>query len=95
MDLYQKILVTTIALIALVTACGAFEECENELDFMCRSDKTCIDSKKMCDKKHDCEDGSDEEDCGKICIYNNYWQCNEHNQAKNSFLRLGGKNSFL
>lgn len=41
------------------------EGCEKETDFMCRSDKKCIDSSLMCDKKFDCEDKSDEESCSK------------------------------
>lgn len=46
-------------------------ECENETDFMCRSDKKCIDSALMCNKKFDCEDRSDEEGCSK-CITHYY-----------------------
>lgn len=43
----------------------AQEECEKETDFMCRSDKKCIDSSLMCNKKFECDDRSDEENCSK------------------------------
>lgn len=48
------------------------DECERETDFMCRSDKKCIDSALMCDKKFDCEDQSDEESCGKCILLKNF-----------------------
>lgn len=43
----------------------AAKECETDTDFMCRSDGKCIDSALMCNRRQDCSDGSDEENCGK------------------------------
>lgn len=43
----------------------AARECEDDADFMCRSDGKCIESTLMCDHKFDCLDHSDEENCGK------------------------------
>lgn len=72
----------------------AEDECEKETDFMCRSEKKCIDSSLMCDKKFDCEDQSDEESCGKCSWYpienfikfSMYWKI----ELKNSYFFLTG-----
>jgi hypothetical protein len=37
--------------------CGAFE-------FTCR-DGSCVDLRRVCDRRRDCRDGSDEDNCGK------------------------------
>lgn len=41
--------------------------CEGPDAFWCRSSKACIDSLLLCDLVDDCGDGSDEDNCGKIC----------------------------
>lgn len=43
----------------------AQEECADEADFMCRSDKKCINSTLVCNQRSDCNDNSDEENCSK------------------------------
>lgn len=53
------------------------EQCEKDTDFMCHSDKRCIDSKLMCDKNFDCADRSDEANCGKLAC------------AKGVFIHIG------
>ena len=40
-----------------------FPPCENS-QYQCK-DQECIDSRQCCDGKVDCNDGSDEEECGK------------------------------
>lgn len=46
------------------------QECANENDFNCRITKICIDSSLVCDKKYDCADRSDEENCSKYSAPN-------------------------
>lgn len=60
---FRKI-ICNLAILIVIVNCGA-EECEKETDFMCRHDKKCIDAALMCDKRFDCDDQSDEENCGK------------------------------
>ena len=37
----------------------------SENEFLCRRDKVCVSARKKCDHHQDCDDNSDEEDCGK------------------------------
>ncbi len=39
--------------------------------FYCPGDATCIASKKRCDYRSDCRDGSDEANCGMLILDNN------------------------
>ena len=71
MDWIRATFYIGIFLIVTVNNCNA-EGCEDELDFMCTSDKKCIKAELMCDHKYDCDDHSDEEDCGKISKTNFY-----------------------
>lgn len=64
MNLRRRLLCIAIASIFGQNV-ASFEECPKETDFMCRSDKTCIDSELMCNQHFDCDDHSDEENCGK------------------------------
>lgn len=68
MNLYQRLLYIGIFCIVCLNVIAA-EECEKDTDFMCHSDSKCIDSALMCNHKHDCSDGSDEEDCGKQWVH--------------------------
>lgn len=63
MNLHRRLL--CLAFVSLIYKNVAAQDCETDTDFMCRSDKKCIDSSLMCDKKFDCDDRSDEENCGK------------------------------
>lgn len=65
MNLNRRLLCIGFLSIACLNLSAA-EECPKENDFMCRSDKRCIDSALMCNKENDCADHSDEENCGKF-----------------------------
>lgn len=65
MNFYQRLLCVGILSIVCLNV-AASDECEKDTDFICRSDKKCIDSALMCDRKFDCDDHSDEENCGMI-----------------------------
>lgn len=43
----------------------ADKACDPIDSYSCRSTDQCIDIRKKCDNRVDCDDGSDEEDCGK------------------------------
>lgn len=49
-------------------------EC-NEYEFRC-NDGTCIDSRRKCDKRLDCPDSSDEDNCGKFKFWSNLFFSN-------------------
>lgn len=53
-----------IVIISSTTIVWAQEECPNETDFRCRSNQ-CINATLVCNKKFDCDDHSDEENCGE------------------------------
>jgi Low-density lipoprotein receptor domain class A. len=46
--------------VSVPKTCAAFE-------FTCQ-DGSCIDSRRVCDRRRDCEDGSDEANCGKSLL---------------------------
>ncbi|KAM6149597.1 prolow-density lipoprotein receptor-related protein 1-like [Erethizon dorsatum] len=41
----------------------------------CREEKKCISLESLCDGEHDCQDGSDEENCAQICHKPGFFQC--------------------
>ena len=45
--------------------------CKPELEFAC-DNAICVMTQKRCDGKEDCDDGSDEQDCGKLIIKPGY-----------------------
>ena len=45
--------------------------CKPELEFAC-DNAVCVMMQKRCDGKEDCDDGSDEQDCGKLIIKPGY-----------------------
>lgn len=46
----------------------ALSECEAD-QLLCQSGDVCFPANNKCDDRFDCEDGSDEIDCGKFAFY--------------------------
>lgn len=62
--------ITRTPWLCIVIICSSYivlaqEQCPDENDFRCRTNNQCINATLVCDKKFDCADHSDEEDCGK------------------------------
>lgn len=68
MHFYQRLLCIGLLSIACSNV-NAIQECDEEFNFLCRSDNICISLELKCDHNYDCADGSDEENCGKRFVF--------------------------
>lgn len=75
-----------------VPACDGVKDCPNELDerncvcsaaFQCQEDSTCLDLYKICDKRIDCSNGSDEDHCNEGVQCGSFtYQCEDKSCVK-------------
>lgn len=54
-------------------------QCNQEKHFRCKSSGICIPISWHCDGSNDCDDHSDEEECGTISCPTNFYKCNNSN----------------
>lgn len=50
-------------------------QCNQEKHFRCKSSGICIPIAWHCDGSNDCDDHSDEEECGSISCPTNFYKC--------------------
>ena len=44
-------------------------QCNPATEFSCLDGKSCVDLRRRCDQRNDCEDGSDEKNCGMLSTF--------------------------